>query len=96
MPPSGARHGTFFAAFSVTEPLAKSECQKARLHPAALLGSPPHFVAGLTLQNGRVTRITAPVIGYMVGSTEKLVVRYVSRHRWKYIVDQEIVVEEEP
>src|SRR5262245_31754496 len=41
MPPNGARHGTFFAAFSVTEPLAKSECQKARLHPAALLGPPP-------------------------------------------------------
>src|SRR5262245_53253429 len=77
MPPSGARHGTFFAAFSVTEPLAKSECQKARLHPAALLGPPPlrYFVQhevgqsiALVLSNRHI--LALDVAGFVEAFTE--------------------------
>jgi hypothetical protein len=44
----------------------------------------PHFVAGLELENGKVARIAAPIIGYMIGWTEANIQQYVKRKGWKY------------
>lgn len=41
----------------------------------------PHFVAGVIVEEGNVTR-AAPIVGYMLGWSEERVRTYVRRRGW--------------
>jgi len=48
----------------------------------------PNFVAGLELEDGRVTK-TAPLLNYMVGWRIEEIARVCRRGGWTYEVDYE-------
>jgi hypothetical protein len=43
----------------------------------------PHFIAGVVMTDGRVTR-RAPILHYMIGWSAQHVIAYCERKHWRY------------